>query len=819
VTAERDPAAVAIAVLAVVGLVTAASVAPALAADAPVSPGSGGPVDDLARAVAEAVGGEAPRPQPGAVPGGGSFGSLSLSAPASDPVGSLSADRYREQSAQTVFVVEGANTYYRLAAYGTFTGTAWQRNGTRTPDAFDQDHRGRVVTQRITLTQSATTLPAAWKPADVDADLPVSPGPGYVLEPGRPAGPGTTYAVRSVRTPNPDRAFDGPVPERVRRYSALPDAVSSRVAELTERVTTDADGPAESAAAVEAWLERTKEYSLAADHDESRPVVRQFLFEMDRGYCQYFASAMAVMLRTQGIPTRYVVGYAPGEQVEGDTYRVSGQQAHAWVEVYVAGAGWVRYDPTPAAARTEADRADGPYTVSLNRSAAPGADVTVTVARGDGPAAGVPVQFNGDTVGQTNATGALVAEVPYVRQLRVTVAGESTVPPAPRSDRPLSVRDPSNGSLVVNVSADVSVRARTAPVPGNETTFVATVGGEPMRGAAVSVDGERVGQTDRRGRFPLALPATPGATRQVAVERGEIHGERTVRVPELNVTASSVVGTALPGLPATLSVTAAGRPVGGAAVTLGETRAGVTDEHGTVGATLPAADSVTVTVRVAGYRATAPVGGLSLNAGLFLAGVAVFVGAAVGLSRRRAALKTRVSSGGLFAGITALARRLGRVVVAAVVAAGGALDRALDALTDLDTGTLRSLSVGRFAAAVTALLTWLRGVPGRATGTGDGRDEAGAADRRSAGEDTDDESRDQLRSVWGAFVRLVDPPSPRSQTPGEVARHAVERGLPAEQVYAVTDAFREVAYGDRRPTAALRERGRRALDSLKEDDR
>ncbi len=79
-----------------------------------------------------------------------------------------------------------------------------------------------------------------------------------------------------------------------------------------------------------------------------------FLFETRAGHCEYFASAMAIMLRTLGIPTREVNGFLPGEynDVAGD-YIVRASDAHSWVEVYFPGTGWMTFDPTPPGAESD----------------------------------------------------------------------------------------------------------------------------------------------------------------------------------------------------------------------------------------------------------------------------------------------------------------------------------------------------------------------------------------------------------------------------------------------------------------------------------
>lgn len=81
----------------------------------------------------------------------------------------------------------------------------------------------------------------------------------------------------------------------------------------------------------------------------SQPVA-EFLFEKKKGYCQYFASAAAVLLRLEGVPTRYVSGFHVTENNRvGNHYLVREMDAHAWVESYIPGKGWVQVDPTPGA--------------------------------------------------------------------------------------------------------------------------------------------------------------------------------------------------------------------------------------------------------------------------------------------------------------------------------------------------------------------------------------------------------------------------------------------------------------------------------------
>jgi protein-glutamine gamma-glutamyltransferase len=81
--------------------------------------------------------------------------------------------------------------------------------------------------------------------------------------------------------------------------------------------------------------------------------LNEFLFHTHAGYCQHFAGAAALLLRVAGVPTRVVVGFATGEQVDPHTWAVRDEDAHAWIEVYFPSVGWVAFNPTPAAAQAD----------------------------------------------------------------------------------------------------------------------------------------------------------------------------------------------------------------------------------------------------------------------------------------------------------------------------------------------------------------------------------------------------------------------------------------------------------------------------------
>ena len=133
------------------------------------------------------------------------------------------------------------------------------------------------------------------------------------------------------------------------QFTNLPDDLPKRVAELSQDITKDCKTPIEKCNAIEAYLESYRYTMQPKQVSKGEDLVDGFLFDTREGYCTYFASAMAVMVRTLGIPSRYVQGFAVGTGVNRNSkYNVKSSSAHAWVEVYIEGIGWLTYDPTPA---------------------------------------------------------------------------------------------------------------------------------------------------------------------------------------------------------------------------------------------------------------------------------------------------------------------------------------------------------------------------------------------------------------------------------------------------------------------------------------
>jgi len=138
------------------------------------------------------------------------------------------------------------------------------------------------------------------------------------------------------------------------RYLELPPSLDPRVRPLALEViqAAGARNGYDEARAVEAYLRNNLGYTLEMKAGGADPLA-DFLFHVKQGHCEYFATAMAVMLRTLGIPTRVVNGFLPGEYNEAaGAFTVRQSDAHSWVEVYFPQTNsWVTFDPTPATGR------------------------------------------------------------------------------------------------------------------------------------------------------------------------------------------------------------------------------------------------------------------------------------------------------------------------------------------------------------------------------------------------------------------------------------------------------------------------------------
>jgi hypothetical protein len=131
------------------------------------------------------------------------------------------------------------------------------------------------------------------------------------------------------------------------RYLQLP-ALTPRVRQLAEALTDNQPNEYDKAKAIETYLRETYPYDLNIPAPpEDQDVTDYFLFELRRGYCDYYATAMVVLARASGLPARFVSGYASGSyDAPNAQYVVRELNAHSWAEIYFPRIGWIEFEPT-----------------------------------------------------------------------------------------------------------------------------------------------------------------------------------------------------------------------------------------------------------------------------------------------------------------------------------------------------------------------------------------------------------------------------------------------------------------------------------------
>lgn len=266
---------------------------------------------------------------------------------------------------KAVMAVQSDEPYYwRGITYDTYTGRFW-RNGDKL--LLSRSEKQPVVAPRLLgrkrvkagfeIQQSRSDLIYA-------PDEPVALSISYKLQTRtsdasvpdfsalharRPAIPNLKYTVEafaSTAGAEDLRNATADYPDWVKRYLQLPD-VPARVRDLSNALTRTRRNPYDKAVAVEQFIRRYR-YSLdVRPPPEDRDAVEWFLFDAKEGYCDYMASSMVVLLRSQGIPARLATGYVAGK-FDNVTRRfiVSEEEAHSWAEVYFPGYGWIPFEPS-----------------------------------------------------------------------------------------------------------------------------------------------------------------------------------------------------------------------------------------------------------------------------------------------------------------------------------------------------------------------------------------------------------------------------------------------------------------------------------------
>jgi transglutaminase-like putative cysteine protease len=142
-------------------------------------------------------------------------------------------------------------------------------------------------------------------------------------------------------------------PEIESKYLRLPPRLDIRIPEMTRQITGSAHNNYDRAALLERYLMTSFVYSLQLPRTPPQDPLADFLFVRKQGHCEYFASSMAIMLRTLGIPSRVVNGFRTTEFNDvTSNYVIRASSAHSWVEAFFPEYGWISFDPTPGVPRT-----------------------------------------------------------------------------------------------------------------------------------------------------------------------------------------------------------------------------------------------------------------------------------------------------------------------------------------------------------------------------------------------------------------------------------------------------------------------------------
>jgi transglutaminase-like putative cysteine protease len=264
------------------------------------------------------------------------------------------------------------NYYWRSLTYDQYNLQGWNASYSeetahlpKSPLSNVADQVGTPVTVKIdTVEDLGGLLYAPGELVTADHNFIVAKRPVPQPREGMPYGPGNAvmdifgakitsaaYLVEALQnTPSIVRlrTTSYGYPDWIRkRYLDLPTTLPDRVISLALDLTRDAYNPYDKAVAIETYL-RTIPYTLDIPAPPlGRDVVDYFLFDLKKGYCDYYATAMAILARAAGLPSRVVVGYASGSyDPANNRYVVTEADAHSWVEIYFTGRGWVEFEPT-----------------------------------------------------------------------------------------------------------------------------------------------------------------------------------------------------------------------------------------------------------------------------------------------------------------------------------------------------------------------------------------------------------------------------------------------------------------------------------------
>jgi transglutaminase-like putative cysteine protease len=296
---------------------------------------------------------------------GGGTGAPLEAAGFSDQVSLDSIDRIRGSREVAMRVQEegpttpDADWRFKAATYDVYLGGTWRRSPVRTILPRSQGVRFRLSPEKPVHWARIWLQPLHSQsvPLPVETTLIEPRSPVLTLDDGGAVSlPFSPLEVSEYRVGLARRAvLTGVIPDRNPDPALDLTGVTTRISNLAAEVMGQGR-PAEKARRLELYLTENYAYTLNFAGRSAENPIEDFLFRYRSGQCEYFASSMVLMLRSQGIPARLVTGFLGGDYnpFEG-YYIVRGNNAHAWVESYLGAEGWRIFDPTPPAGRPAAE--------------------------------------------------------------------------------------------------------------------------------------------------------------------------------------------------------------------------------------------------------------------------------------------------------------------------------------------------------------------------------------------------------------------------------------------------------------------------------
>jgi transglutaminase-like putative cysteine protease len=289
---------------------------------------------------------------------------------AQPPLARIGADFVARGRAELFTVRSPREEYWRIAAldaYDSVNGGEWTLSAQGAAQVKEGLHAAvddTMLRQEFHLTGVEDRwLPAAYQPVQLEGgDDPLVVQASTTLVSQHKDLKDVTYSVSSRLAPSSDTPLSDaqrqgttePLPSTMQQYTALPEDFPAEVRAKALEITNRESTPFDRARALEQFFLDPAEgfhYSLDVDlgpEAQTQSAIREFL-QSRTGFCVQFAGSFAAMARAAGLPARVAVGYTPGlYDSTARVFRVTSEDAHAWAEVWLAGLGWTRFEPTPA---------------------------------------------------------------------------------------------------------------------------------------------------------------------------------------------------------------------------------------------------------------------------------------------------------------------------------------------------------------------------------------------------------------------------------------------------------------------------------------